>query len=68
MIDSPFWSILQVYVLDESKQLVVVMAAKPVEVEKAMENITNILTSATGMDVRVRKLESHSKSMLEGSA
>lgn len=56
------------YVLDESKQLVVVMAAKPIEVEKAMENITNILTLATGMDVRVRKLEAHSRTTMEGSA
>lgn len=30
----------QVYVLDEQKQLVMVMGLKPTEVEKSMENIT----------------------------
>ncbi|KAK3923914.1 Cadherin-89D [Frankliniella fusca] len=46
-----------VYVLDEEKQLVMLMAARPVDVELSMENITSILSNATGMDVRVRKLQ-----------
>ncbi|KAJ1529702.1 hypothetical protein ONE63_006456 [Megalurothrips usitatus] len=46
-----------VYVLDEEKQLVMLMAARPIDVETSMENITAILSNATGMDVRVRKLQ-----------
>ncbi|XP_034250844.1 cadherin-89D [Thrips palmi] len=46
-----------VYVLDEEKQLVMLMAARPIDVEMSMENITSILSNATGMDVRVRKLQ-----------
>ncbi|KAJ8965387.1 hypothetical protein NQ317_004639 [Molorchus minor] len=52
---------LSVYVLDEQKQLVMVMGLKPTEVEKSMDNITSILYNATGFDVRVRKLEPHSE-------
>lgn len=54
--------------LDESKQLVMVMGAKPIDVERSMENITGILAAATGLDVRVRKLEAHSKSNIDGTA
>ncbi|KAE8739446.1 hypothetical protein FOCC_FOCC015042 [Frankliniella occidentalis] len=48
---------VDVYVLDEEKQLVMLMAARPVDVETSMENITTILSNVTGMDVRVRKLQ-----------
>jgi hypothetical protein len=33
-------SVFQVYVLDEEKQLVMVMGSKPTTVERDMENIT----------------------------
>jgi hypothetical protein len=41
------WSCLitQVYVLDEEKQLVMVMGSKPTTVEKNMENITKWVKS-----------------------
>ncbi|KAK9754964.1 Cadherin domain [Popillia japonica] len=48
-----------VYVLDEQKQLIMVMGSKPTDVEKDMENITLVLYNSTGFDIRVRKLEPH---------
>ncbi|XP_060524594.1 cadherin-89D isoform X2 [Cylas formicarius] len=48
-----------VYVLDEQKQLVMVMGLKPTEVEKNMSNITSVLYNTTGYDIRIRKLEPH---------
>ncbi|XP_021940674.1 cadherin-89D isoform X3 [Zootermopsis nevadensis] len=58
-----------VYVLDEEKQLVMVMGSKPTTVEKDMENITNALFNLTGLDVRVRKIEPHvERDIDEGSA
>ncbi|XP_069700620.1 cadherin-89D [Periplaneta americana] len=58
-----------VYVLDEEKQLVMVMGSKPTTVEKDMENITNALYNLTGLDVRVRKIEPHvERDLDEGSA
>ncbi|XP_017781597.1 PREDICTED: cadherin-89D, partial [Nicrophorus vespilloides] len=48
-----------VYVLDEEKQLVMVMGSRPTDVERNMENITQALFNATGFDVRIRKLEPH---------
>ncbi|XP_049870904.1 cadherin-89D [Pectinophora gossypiella] len=57
-----------VYVLDENKQLVLVVGAKPMEVEKEMENITRTLTSLTGFDIRVRRLESNLKASMDGLA
>ncbi|GBP73817.1 Cadherin-89D [Eumeta japonica] len=55
-----------VYVLDENKQLVLVMGAKPTEVERYMTNITQTLSAVSGYDVRVRRLEANSRSMIEG--
>ncbi|KAH1022570.1 hypothetical protein HUJ04_011952 [Dendroctonus ponderosae] len=49
-----------VYVLDEQKQVVMVMGLKPTEVERTITNITTALQNATGYDVRIRKLEPHS--------
>ncbi|KAJ8719256.1 hypothetical protein PYW07_016812 [Mythimna separata] len=57
-----------VYVLDENKQLVLVVGAKPMEVEKGVENITKTLTSMTGYDIRVRRLEAHNKAAMDGYA
>ncbi|RZF45903.1 hypothetical protein LSTR_LSTR008280 [Laodelphax striatellus] len=48
-----------VYVLDENKRLVMVMNAKPIDVERHSENITWVLSNITGLDVRVRKIEPH---------
>ncbi|XP_068082261.1 cadherin-89D [Anabrus simplex] len=48
-----------VYVLDEDKQLVMVVGSKPTTIERNMRNITIALYNATGLDVRVRKLEPH---------
>ncbi|KAM3959946.1 LOW QUALITY PROTEIN: cadherin 89D [Aphomia sociella] len=57
-----------VYVLDENKQLVLVMGAKPMEVEKEIANITRTLTGLTGYDIRVRRLESNAKGSMDGYA
>ncbi|XP_026669009.1 cadherin-89D isoform X2 [Ceratina calcarata] len=48
-----------VYVLDDQKQVVMVVGRRPVDVEPQLENITAILQNVTGLDVRVRKLEPH---------
>lgn len=60
--------LIQVYVLDENNQLVIVVDAKPMEVEKNIENITKALTGITGYDVRVRRLESNLKASMDGHA
>ncbi|XP_018054160.1 PREDICTED: cadherin-89D [Atta colombica] len=48
-----------VYVLDDQKQVVMVIGRKPIEIEPELENITIALQNVTGLDVRVRKLEPH---------
>ncbi|XP_075211152.1 cadherin 89D [Lycorma delicatula] len=48
-----------VYILDDHKRLVMVMNAKPVDVERHVDNITWALSNVTGLDVRLRKLEPH---------
>lgn len=58
----------QVYVLDENKQLVLVVGAKPMEVERQIDNITRSLTGMTGYDIRVRRLEANAKSSFDGFA
>ncbi|CAB3227459.1 unnamed protein product [Arctia plantaginis] len=57
-----------VYVLDENKQLVVTVGAKPMQVEKELDNITNALTGLTGLDIRVRRLEANMKASADGLA
>nr|CAD7198728.1 unnamed protein product [Timema douglasi] len=48
-----------VYVLDDQKQLIMVVGSKPTLVEKNLENITLALFNITGLDVRVRRIEPH---------
>ncbi|XP_015602110.1 cadherin-89D isoform X2 [Cephus cinctus] len=48
-----------VYVLDDHKQVVMVMGNKPRDIELQIDNITSALHNVTGLDVRVRKLEPH---------
>nr|CAD7263745.1 unnamed protein product [Timema shepardi] len=50
---------LPVYVLDDQKQLIMVVGSKPTLVEKNLENITLALFNITGLDVRVRRIEPH---------
>ncbi|KAL4702872.1 hypothetical protein ACJJTC_003995 [Scirpophaga incertulas] len=57
-----------VYVLDENKQLVLVVDAKPMEVERRITNITRYLATITGYDIRVRRLEANMKSSMDVSA
>ncbi|RVE54564.1 hypothetical protein evm_000685 [Chilo suppressalis] len=57
-----------VYVLDENKQLVLVVGAKPMEVEREIGNITRYLTTMTGFDIRVRRLEANMKASMDGYA
>lgn len=54
--------------LDEKKQLVIVVAAKAMEVEKELTNITRFLSNVTGLDIRVRRLETSLKTNLDGYA
>ncbi|OXU25849.1 hypothetical protein TSAR_005482 [Trichomalopsis sarcophagae] len=53
-----------VYVLDDNKQLVMIMGKKPGEIEPEIENITSALQNVTGLDVRVRKVEPHTEKNL----
>uniref|UniRef100_A0A1B0GPD6 Cadherin domain-containing protein n=1 Tax=Phlebotomus papatasi TaxID=29031 RepID=A0A1B0GPD6_PHLPP len=48
-----------VYILDEHRQVRLVLAGDPVEVEKEVDSLTKSLSDATGLDVRVRLLEPH---------
>ncbi|XP_066256989.1 cadherin-89D isoform X1 [Euwallacea similis] len=58
-----------VYVLDEQKQVVMVMGMKPTEVENSIGNITTAFYNATGLDVRIRKVEPHSdRNLVDNSA
>lgn len=68
LIEYYCYNILQVYVLDENKQLVLVVGAKPMEVEKEVDNITKTLTGITGYDIRVRRLEANLKASMDGHA
>uniref|UniRef100_A0ABD2X656 Cadherin domain-containing protein n=1 Tax=Trichogramma kaykai TaxID=54128 RepID=A0ABD2X656_9HYME len=53
-----------VYVLDHTKQLVMIMGKKPMEIEKEINNITSALKNITGLDIRVRKIEPHTEKNL----
>ncbi|CAB0038612.1 unnamed protein product, partial [Trichogramma brassicae] len=53
-----------VYVLDHTKQLVLIMGKKPMEIEKEINNITSALKNITGLDIRVRKIEPHTEKNL----
>ncbi|CAH0559443.1 unnamed protein product [Brassicogethes aeneus] len=58
-----------VYVLDEDKQLVMVVGLAPTAVEKSVDNITMALCNATGFDIRIRKLEPHlERNQIDSSA
>ncbi|KAF7386894.1 hypothetical protein HZH66_011346 [Vespula vulgaris] len=48
-----------VYVLDDQKQVVMVVGQKPIDIEPHLDNFTATLHNITGLDVRVRKLEPH---------
>ncbi|XP_047360551.1 cadherin-89D isoform X2 [Vespa velutina] len=48
-----------VYVLDDQKQVVMVVGQKPIDIEPHLDNFTAVLHNITGLDVRVRKLEPH---------
>lgn len=48
-----------VYVLDESRQVRLVISGKPVEVEREVDILMKNLSEVTGMDVRIRLLEPH---------
>ncbi|XP_015188290.1 PREDICTED: cadherin-89D [Polistes dominula] len=48
-----------VYVLDDKKQVVMVVGQKPIDIEPHLDNFTAVLHNITGLDVRVRKLEPH---------
>ncbi|XP_039495074.1 cadherin-89D [Drosophila santomea] len=49
-----------VYIIDEAKQVRLVVAGMPVEVERRIEGLMEALSDAIGKDVRVRLLEPYS--------
>lgn len=55
--DSDADFVLQVYVLDDKRQVRLVLSGTPVEVEKEAKNLMDSLSEATGLDVRIRMLE-----------
>ncbi|OAD62651.1 Cadherin-89D [Eufriesea mexicana] len=48
-----------VYVLDDQRQVLMVVGRRPMDIEPQLENITAVLHNVTGFDVRVWKLEPH---------
>lgn len=50
----------QVYVLDDNRQVRLVLAGTPVEIEKEVKSLTNSLSDITGLDIRIRMIEPHS--------
>lgn len=48
-----------VYVLEDDKSVRLVIAGRPVEVERDLDSLTESLSAATGVEVRVRLLEPH---------
>ena len=48
-----------VYIIDEARQVRIVVAGKPVEVEQRIDALMQVLSEAIQMDVRVRLLEPH---------
>lgn len=53
--------------MDENRQVRLVLAGKPEEVEQEIDLLTKSLSDATELDVRVRMLEPHSTDSLEPS-
>lgn len=49
----------QVYILDDNRQVRLVLSGTPVDVEKEVATLMESLSDATGLDVRVRMLEPH---------
>ncbi|EDV94334.1 GH20538 [Drosophila grimshawi] len=49
-----------VYIIDEAKQVRLVVAGKPVDVERRIDSLMEALSGAIGKDVRVRLLEPNS--------
>lgn len=49
----------QVYVLEDNRQVRLVLAGSPVEIEKEIKTITNSLSDLSGLDIRVRMIEPH---------
>ncbi|KAL0275272.1 UNVERIFIED_CONTAM: hypothetical protein PYX00_003178 [Menopon gallinae] len=51
-----------VYILDDEKQVTMVLGSKPTLVERNMDTISGVLYNITGLDVRARKIEPHIES------
>lgn len=45
--------------MDEHRQVRLVIAGDPVDVEKEIDTLTRMLSEATELDIRVRMLEPH---------
>lgn len=48
------------YILDDNRQVRLVLAGTPVEIEKEVKSLTNSLSEVTGLDIRIRMIEPHS--------
>lgn len=51
--------IRQVYILDDSRNVRLVIAGTPVDIERDLKNLTKSLSDLTSFDVRIRMLEPH---------
>lgn len=45
--------------MDDKRQVRLVLSGTPVEVEKEVKSLTDSLSEATGLDIRIRMLEPH---------
>lgn len=54
-----FFPLFQVYILDDNRQVRLVLAGTPVEIEREVKTLTDSLSEITGFDVRIRMIEPH---------
>lgn len=50
---------MQVYILEDSRNVRLVLAGTPVDIERDLKNLTNSLSDLTSFDIRIRMLEPH---------
>lgn len=49
----------QVYILEDSRNVRLVIAGTPIDIEKDLRNLTKTLSDLTNFDIRIRMLEPH---------
>lgn len=50
----------QVYILEDNRNVRLVIAGTPIDIEKDLKNLTKSLSDLTSFDIRIRMLEPHS--------